>query len=124
MAFISKIKAGDFNIEVKIQSPTTSQNTFGEKAVSSYSTQATVWANKNVSSLRNINEKFEGDKLQSYSEFYILVRYEQAWVDNINGTWRLQDNSTNEIYEILSYIIDPRKEFVEFRTKLDVSSLT
>ena len=123
MAFMSKIKAGDFNMQFKVKKPTYTQNNFGEKT-STYSTQATVWANKNVSSLRNINEKFEGDKLQSYGEFYIVVRYDSSWVGTLDADWILEDDDNGQVYEILSYIVDPRKEFIEFRTKMDTTTIS
>ena len=122
MAFISKIKAGDFNIEFYVKSPGSSQNSFGEFPVTSYSTEATVWGNKNVTSLRNINEKFEGDKLQSYGEFYIVIRYDSSWVGDLNADWILVDKDNGQTYKILSYILDPRKEFIEFRTKMNTTT--
>jgi head-tail adaptor len=121
MAFISQIKAGDFNIRLQLQSPTITANDFGEKVESSYSTEETVWGIKRVTSLRNVNEKFEGDQLQSYGKFFIQVRY-AGFVNNLEPTWRIVDADTSEEYEILSYIIDPRKEWVEFYTKIDINS--
>jgi head-tail adaptor len=123
MAFMSKIKAGDFNMQFKVKQPGYSQNNFGEK-IASYSTVATVWGNKNVSSLRNINEKFEGDKLQSYGEFYIVVRYDSSWVGTLDADWILEDDDNGQVYEIISYIVDPRKEFIEFRTKMDTTTIS
>ena len=121
MAFISQIKAGDFNIRLQLQSPTISTNDFGEKVESSYATEETVWGIKRVTSLRSVNEKFEGDQLQSYGLFFIQVRY-AGFTNDLDPTWRIVDADTNEIYEILSYIIDPRKEWVEFYTKIDINS--
>lgn len=121
MAFISQIKAGDFNIRLQLQSPTINTNDFGEKVKSSYSTETTVWGIKKVTSLRNVNEKFEGDQLQSYGKFFIQVRYD-SFTNDIDPTWRIVDADTSEEYEILSYIIDPRKEWVEFYTKIDIDS--
>ena len=121
MAFISQIKAGDFNIRFQLQSPTINTNDFGEKVKSSYSTETTVWGIKKVTSLRNVNEKFEGDQLQSYGKFFIQVRYD-SFTNDIDPTWRIVDADTSEEYEILSYIIDPRKEWVEFYTKIDIDS--
>lgn len=48
MAFISQIKAGDFNIRLQLQSPTINTNDFGEKVKSSYSTETTVWELKKL----------------------------------------------------------------------------
>ena len=121
MAFISQIKAGDFNIRLQLQSPTINTNDFGEKVKSSYSTETTVWGIKKVTSLRSVNEKFEGDQLQSYGKFFIQVRYD-SFTNDIDPTWRIVDADTSEEYEILSYIIDPRKEWVEFYTKIDIDS--
>jgi head-tail adaptor len=121
MAFISQIKAGEFNIRFYLKSPDDTQNTFGEIVTSSYSTEATIWAKKSVTSLRDINEKFEGDQLQSYGKFFIQIRYDSTIAGDLKPTWKLFDKNTSEEYEILSYIIDPRKEYIEFYTKLDIN---
>jgi head-tail adaptor len=119
MAFISEIKAGDFNYRLRIRKSSQSDNSFGEYTTS-YTTEATVWAIKNVTSLRNINEKFEGDQLQSYGNFFFTVRYDSTWANLIQGTWELQNNdSPNETYEVLSWVIDPRKEYIEFYARLN-----
>ena len=39
-----------------------------------------------------------------------------------NPTFKIVDDSTNEQYELLSYIIDPRKEYIELYTKLDINT--
>ncbi len=122
MAFISQIKAGEFNLRMLLKSPNTSQNDFGESPVGSYSTKATIWAKKSVTSLRDINEKFEGDQLQSYGKFFIQIRYNTDIAQNLMPTWKLFDKNTSEEYEILSYIIDPRKEYIEFFTKIDINN--
>jgi len=121
MAFISEIKAGDFNCRINLKSNNTSQNSFGEKATSSYSTEVTVWANKNVTSLRNINEKWEGERLQSYGKFFFQIRYNETVKDDLKPDWILQDASTNEVYDILSYVIDPRREYIEFYGELKIT---
>ena len=120
MAFINEIKAGDFNYRLRIKnSSQTYDNSFGE-LIKSYNTLAIVWAIKNVTSLRNINEKFEGDLLQSYGNFFFTIRYDSVWANSIEGTWKLQNNdSPNETYEVLSWIIDPRKEYIEFYARLN-----
>ena len=69
MAFISNIKAGDFNIRLKLQYPVINNNSFGERVEASFVVLTTVWGIKKITSLRNINEKFEGDQLQSYGLF-------------------------------------------------------
>lgn len=122
MAFISQIKAGDFNLRMLLKSPNQSPNDFGESPVSSYSTEATIWAKKSVTSLRDINEKFEGDQLQSYGKFFIQIRYNISIAENLMPNWILVDKNTSEEYEILSYIIDPRKEYIEFFTKIDINN--
>jgi len=122
MAFISQIKAGDFNIRLKLKSSSVVTNSFGEQVRDSYSTEQTFWGIKRVTSLRSVNEKFEGDQLQSYGLFFIQVRYNSDFVENLDPTWRLEDDATGEKYEILSYIIDPRKEWVEFYTKIDINN--
>tara|TARA_R100000654_G_scaffold57723_2_gene84304 strand:- start:3463 stop:3840 length:378 start_codon:yes stop_codon:yes gene_type:complete len=122
MAFISQIKAGDFNIRMMIKSPSINQDTFGEKVATTYDTETTVWAKKSVTSLRDINEKFEGDQLQSYGKFFIQIRYSTGIANTLEPTWILVDKNTQERYDILSYIIDPRKEYIEFYTKLDINS--
>jgi len=121
MAFISEIKAGDFNCRINLKSNNTSQNSFGEKTTSSYSTEVTVWANKNVTSLRNINEKWEGERLQSYGKFFFQIRYNETVKDDLKPDWILQDASTNEVYDILSYVIDPRREYIEFYGELKIT---
>jgi hypothetical protein len=121
MAFISKIKAGDFNIRFHLKTPSGSQNSFGETPATTYITEYTVWAKKSVTSLRDINEKFEGDQLQSYGKFFIQIRYSENIKQNLDPRWILVDTSTNERYDILSYIIDPRKEYIEFFTKIDIN---
>jgi len=121
MAILSEIKAGDFNCRINIKSHNISQNTFGEKATTSYGTQYTVWANKNITSLRNINEKFEGEKLQSYGKFFFQIRYNNSIKNDLQPDWILEDTSTSEVYDILSYIIDPRKEYIEFYTELKIT---
>ena len=122
MAFISQIKAGDFNIRLQLLEPIDSINSFGESIKSNVTIKTTIWGNKKVTSLRNINEKFEGDQLQSYGLFFIQVRYDSSWVNDLDPTWTLKDVDTLEYYEILSYIIDPRKEYVEFYVKLDINN--
>ena len=122
MAFISQIKAGDFNIRMMIKSPSINQDTFGEKVATTYDTETTVWAKKSVTSLRDINEKFEGDQLQSYGKFFIQIRYSTNIANTLEPTWILVDKNTQERYNILSYIIDPRKEYIEFYTKIDINN--
>jgi len=113
MAFISQIKAGDFNIRLQLLEPSNTINSFGESVTSTEAIKTTIWGNKKVTSLRNINEKFEGDQLQSY---------DSSWVNDLEPIWKLKDVDTLEYYEILSYIIDPRKEYVEFYVKLDINN--
>jgi len=122
MAFISQIKAGDFNIRLQLLEPSNTINSFGESVTSTEAIKTTIWGNKKVTSLRNINEKFEGDQLQSYGLFFIQVRYDSSWVNDLEPIWKLKDVDTLEYYEILSYIIDPRKEYVEFYVKLDINN--
>jgi len=121
MAFISQIKAGEFNIRLQLKSPSGNRNSFGETPVASYDLEKTFWAKKSVTSLRDINEKFEGDQLQSYGKFFIQIRYDEYIKNFISPTWILEDARTDEVYEILSYIIDPRKEYIEFFTKIDIN---
>jgi len=121
MAFISQIKAGEFNIRLQLKSPSGSRNSFGETPVASYDLEKTIWAKKSVTSLRDINEKFEGDQLQSYGKFFIQIRYDEYIKNFIFPNWILVDPNTDEVYEILSYIIDPRKEYIEFFTKIDIN---
>lgn len=119
---MSRIKAGDFNVEFKVMKSSVNINDFGE-AITTHSLERLVWGIKNVSSLRNINEKFEGDKLQSYGEFYIVLRYDSTWVEELNADWILEENFTGLKYEVLSFIIDPRKEYIELRTKIDIETI-
>jgi head-tail adaptor len=118
MAFISKIKAGDFNQRIKLKSLTTAQDDFGG-ITSTYSVLTTVWANKNVKTLRDIEEKFEGDELQSYGRFVYTIRYSSE-TKNIKSNWIVEEVETSDIYEILGFVIDPRKEFIEIFVKQDL----
>jgi head-tail adaptor len=118
MAFISKIKAGDFNQRIKLKSLTTAIDDFGG-VTNTYSVLATVWANKNVKTLRDIEEKFEGDELQSYGRFVYTIRYSSE-TKNIKSNWIVEEVETSDIYEILGFVIDPRKEFIEVFVKQDL----
>lgn len=118
MAFISKIKAGDFNVRVKLKSLTTTQDDFGG-ITNSYSVHTTVWANKNVKTLRDVQEKFEGDQLQSYGRFVYTIRYSSD-TKVIKSNWIIEEVSSGDEYEILGYVIDPRKEFIEVFIKEDL----
>jgi len=118
MAFISKIKAGDFNQRIKLKSLTTAQDDFGG-ITSTYSVLTTVWANKNVKTLRDIEEKFEGEELQSYGRFVYTIRYSSE-TKNIKSNWIVEEVETSDIYEILGFVIDPRKEFIEIFVKQDL----
>ncbi len=118
MAFISKIKAGDFNQRIKLKSLTTAQDDFGG-VTSTYSVLTTVWANKNVKTLRDIEEKFEGEELQSYGRFVYTIRYSSE-TKNIKSNWIVEEVETSDIYEILGFVIDPRKEFIEIFVKQDL----
>jgi head-tail adaptor len=118
MAFISKIKAGDFNQRIRLKSLTTAQDDFGG-ITSTYSVLTTVWANKNVKTLRDIEEKFEGDELQSYGRFVYTIRYSSE-TKNIKSNWIVEEVETSDIYEILGFVIDPRKEFIEIFVKQDL----
>jgi len=115
MAFISKIKAGDFNQRIKLKSLTTAQDDFGG-VTGTYSVLTTVWADKNVKTLRDIEEKFEGDELQSYGRFVYTIRYSSE-TKNIKSNWIVEEVETSDIYEILGFVIDPRKEFIEIFVK-------
>lgn len=118
MAFISKIKAGDFNQRIRLKSLNTAQDDFGG-ITSTYSVLTTVWANKNVKTLRDIEEKFEGDELQSYGRFVYTIRYSSE-TKNIKSNWIVEEVETSDIYEILGFVIDPRKEFIEVFVKQDL----
>ena len=118
MAFISKIKAGDFNQRIRLKSLNTAQDDFGG-ITSTYSVLTTVWANKNVKTLRDIEEKFEGDELQSYGRFVYTIRYSSE-TKNIKSNWIVEEVETSDIYEILGFVIDPRKEFIEIFVKQDL----
>jgi len=116
MAFIAKIKAGEFNTRITFKDKTYTQDGFGG-VTSVDSTVATVWANKNVKSLRDIEEKFEGEELQSYGRFVYTVRYSSD-TKAIKSDWILTDSGDE--YEIIGYVIDPRKEFIEIFVKQDL----
>jgi len=117
-AFISKIFAGEFNQRIKLKSLNATQDAFGGIS-STYSIHTTIWANKNVKSLRDVKEKFEGNELQSYSRFVYTIRYSSE-TKVIQSNWIIEEVSTGEIYDILGYVIDPRKEFIEIFVNQDL----
>jgi head-tail adaptor len=118
MTFISKIKAGDFNQKIRLNTVTSQKDAFGG-VNESPSTFFLVWANKNVKTLRDIEEKFEGEELQSYGRFVYTIRYSEN-TKNIKANWTINDHETGERYEILGFVIDPRKEFIEIFVKQDL----
>ena len=118
MAFISQIKAGDFNIRVELRDLSASQDAFGG-VTNSYSTVHTMWANKNVKSLRDVEEKFEGNELQSYSRFVYTIRYSSE-TKNIKSNWVLEEVDSGNNLDIIGYVIDPRKEFIEIFVSEDL----
>ena len=116
MAFISELKAGDFNVKIDVLSVSDNHDSFG--GVQKYNFLAyTVWANKNVKSLRDVEEKFEGDQLQSYGRFVFTIRYNDA-TKNITSDFKISEGGN--VYEILGFVIDPRKEYIEIFTKQDL----
>ena len=117
-AFISKIFAGEFNQRINLKSLNATQDVFGGIS-STYSTHTTIWANKNVKSLRDVKEKFEGNELQSYSRFVYTIRYSSE-TKVIQSNWIIEEVSTGETYDILGYVIDPRKEFIEIFVNQDL----
>ena len=58
MAFISKIKAGDFNQKIRLQSVFHQVDEFGG-ITPIPSLFFDIWASKNVKTLRDVEEKFE-----------------------------------------------------------------
>ena len=118
MAFISQIKAGDFNVRVNLKSFTAAQDNFGG-VTNTYATETTVWANKNVKSLRDVEEKFQGNELQSYSRFVYTIRYSSE-TKNIKSNWVLREVGTTNDLDIIGYVIDPRKEFIEIFVSEDL----
>ena len=118
MAFISQIKAGDFNIRVELRDLSATQDEFGG-VTNSYTTVHTMWANKNVKSLRDVEEKFEGNELQSYSRFVYTIRYSSE-TKNIKSNWVLEEVGSDNDLDIIGYVIDPRKEFIEIFVSEDL----
>jgi len=118
MAFISQIKAGDFNIRVELRDLSATQDEFGG-VTNSYTTVHTMWANKNVKSLRDVEEKFEGNELQSYSRFVYTIRYSSE-TRNIKSNWVLREVNSDNDLDIIGYVIDPRKEFIEIFVSEDL----
>lgn len=118
MAFISKIQAGEFNKRIILKSKTASQDAFGG-ITNTLSTQATVWANKNVKTLRDVKEKFEGNELQSYSRFVYTIRY-STQTKTIKSNWILEEVDTGDKFDIIGFVVDPRKEFIEIFVKQDL----
>jgi len=115
MAFISNIKAGDFNLRVILKNKTFTQSDFGGFS-ESLNTVTTVWANKNVKSLRDVKEKVEGEERESYARFVFTIRYSSE-TKVIKSNWILEEASSNDQYEILGFVVDPRKEFIEIFAK-------
>ena len=118
MAFISQIKAGDFNIRVELMDLSATQDEFGG-VTNTYTTVHTMWANKNVKSLRDVEEKFQGNELQSYSRFVYTIRYSSE-TRNIKSNWVLREVGTTNDLDIIGYVIDPRKEFIEIFVSEDL----
>ena len=118
MAFISQIKAGDFNIRVELKDLSATQDDFGG-VTNTYATVHTMWANKNVKSLRDVEEKFEGNELQSYSRFVYTIRYSSE-TKNIKSNWVLEEVGSDNDLDIIGYVIDPRKEFIEIFVSEDL----
>lgn len=116
MAFIAKIKAGEFNTRISFKGKNYTQDGFGGITSVDVS-MGSFWANKNVKSLRDIEEKFEGEELQSYGRFVYTVRYSTE-TKVIKSDWTLVDSGDE--YEIIGYVIDPRKEFIEIFVKQDL----
>lgn len=116
MAFISELKAGDFNVKIDVLAVGENHDSFG--GVQKYNfIDYTVWANKNVKSLRDVEEKFEGDQLQSYGRFVFTIRYNDT-TKNITSDFKISESG--DVYEILGFVIDPRKEYIEIFTKQDL----
>ena len=120
MAFISKLKAGDFNIRINLKEVGETHDDFGGVVKYNYTT-TTVWANKNVKTLRDVQEKFEGEQLQSYGRFVFTIRYNDT-TKEIKSDWVIEDVETGEGYDILGFVIDPRKEFIEIFTKQNLAT--
>jgi len=78
-----------------------------------------MWANKNVKSLRDVEEKFQGNELQSYSRFVYTIRYSSE-TKNIKSNWVLREVDTTNDLDIIGYVIDPRKEFIEIFVSEDL----
>jgi len=78
-----------------------------------------MWANKNVKSLRDVEEKFEGNELQSYSRFVYTIRYSSE-TKNIKSNWVLEEVGSDNDLDIIGYVIDPRKEFIEIFVSEDL----
>jgi len=122
--YLRKINSGDFNCFLKYQKTQASFNDFNEKTITysdlSFGTGNSITripAIRNINSLRNINEKVEGEMKQAYGNFFILVRYFTALNNALSPDARLIDINTDVTYDILSYIVDDRKHFIEFYTK-------
>ena len=118
MAFISKIQAGEFNQRIILKSKSPSQDGFGGIR-STFSTHTTVWANKNVKSLRDVKEKFEGNELQSYSRFIYTIRYSSE-TKTMKSDWIIEEVDSGNKFDILGFVVDPRKEFIEVFVKQDL----
>ena len=105
-------------MRVKLQSPSYTQDAFGG-VTNSLVTEATVWANKNVKTLRDVKEKFEGKELQSYARFVFTVRY-STQTKVIQSNWVLEEVNSGHKFDIIGFVLDPRKEFIEIFAKQDL----
>ncbi|WP_379921729.1 phage head closure protein [Erythrobacter sp. R86502] len=84
------IDAGALNRRVRIETPQTTSNAFGEQ-VKTWSTVANVWAQKQTLTVKDVNRQ---QGLSAQAEARFLIRYR----DGLNSTMRLVYR--NEVFHI------------------------
>lgn len=84
------IDAGALNRRVRIETPQTTSNAFGEQ-VQTWTTLATVWAQKQTLTVKDVNRQ---QGLSAQAEARFLIRYREG----LNTTMRLVYR--DEVYHI------------------------
>lgn len=118
MAFISEIRAGDLNTRIGLKLAIQTADDFGGYTTS-YLSFAQVWAKLDIKTIRNVNEKFEGDQLVSYGRYVITVRYSSD-TKLIRSNTKISNLDTGVDYDVIGYVVDPRKEYIQIFVKEDI----
>lgn len=103
------LKIGDLDRRIVIESPTLTQNNYGEKT-STWSTAYTVWAKIDW---KRSNRKEESQELVNISDLTFYIRNLGV---TIKGTYRISyDSKYYYIHGIKE--VDGREQFLELETK-------